>query len=166
MTYQESSEAARTKTEGVHQFAHVITVYGTPILLAILTILLVWGAFARGFYVGLRSLSAALLPIVVCSSLFVFKKEALQRLVAIPTVVGLLLGLGMGVVAMVAVLRLAGNHVIPVAELLVSACFSVLVFPSAASSEERGLSFYYGTLMGMLLYIVIFGFPLLAGKGA
>lgn len=62
---------------------------------------------------------------------------------------------------------------IPVTELLVASCISVLVFASDSlprlaldvpqSSDDQPLAFFYGVASGMLLYIILFGFPPIGG---
>jgi hypothetical protein len=67
----------------------------------------------------------------------------------------------MGVIVMVALRFFARTSEIPIAELMVSGCFSVLVFSAASTEEDIGLSYYYGAMSGILLYVIILGFPLL-----
>lgn len=160
MAHSDDSDARRPKMEGINEFARFITAYGTPTVLAVIAFFLVSTAFGRGFAIGVRSLSAALLPIVVASFLFVFKKDLLQALGSVPMWLGVFLGAGMGIVVMIGVRQFGHGLPIPLAELLVSACFSVLVFSAASTEDERSLSLFYGTLLGMLLYVVLLGVPI------
>jgi hypothetical protein len=147
--------------EGVHETTRFITLYGTPALLGLICFYLVFAAFGRGASSGLRSLASVLLPVVIGSCLYVFKRPALERLASVSTAIGFVGGLGMGLVVMAA-LRLSGQSVVvPLPELLVSGCFSVLVFSSASGSEDRGLAAYYGVMSGLLVYLVILGVPLM-----
>jgi len=49
---------------------------------------------------------------------------------------------------------------VPVNELLLSASFSILVFSYVSLPQNKVLSYYYGTVSGLLIYMIFFGFPL------
>lgn len=141
--------------------ARAVVLYGTPIALALLGIYLVESAWQRGFYAGVRSLAGALLPIVVASLLYVFSRSTLTRLASVPTAVGVMIGAALGI-AVMGVLRVtARESAIPIAELMVFGCFAVLVFSTAAERGDKSLSYYYGVMCGLLLYVILFGFPAL-----
>lgn len=149
-----------SKMEGINEFARCVTVYGTPVLLAFLALLLVVRAFEEGYYAGIRSASATLLPIVVGSFLYAYRREVLQRLARLATWIGVLMGAGMGVLVMTSVQGLVSKFTVPLPELVLAGSFTVLVFSSAATPEDRGLPLYYGTLLGILSYVVLFGVPM------
>jgi hypothetical protein len=143
----------------------MIALVGPPLFLALIAVYLVFLAFGDGYSIGVRSLAGILLPVVIGSFLYVFKKELLQRLAAVSTLTGFLGGLILGLLVM-AVLRLFAHGTgVPVAEVIVAGCFSVLVFSSAAAVGNRGLSQYYGVMCGILLYVIAFGFPVIGLSG-
>lgn len=160
LSHPEAPEIDRPRMQGFNEVARLITVYGTPILLVLMGSYLVHNAFGRGSYAGLRSFAAVLLPVVVGSFLYVFNRELLQRVGSVSTVIGFFTGFGLGVAVMF-VLRVMGRgSAIPLPELLVSGCFSVLVFSSASTRGDKGLAYYYGVMCGLLLYVILLGFPL------
>jgi hypothetical protein len=143
----------------VHETVRAIAVYGTLATLVLVALYLVLGAFGRGFAAGLRSLAATLLPLVAASFLYLFRRPALERLAAASTLAALAGGLGLGLLTMVALQFFGGGRSVPLAELVVSGCLSVLVFSSAAGPPDRGLVWYYGVLCGVLAYLVVWGVP-------
>ncbi len=78
---------------------------------------------------------------------------------------GFLGGLVMGLLVMAVLRFFAHGAGVPLAEVIVAGCFSVLVFSSAAAIGNKGLSQYYGVMCGILLYVIAFGFPALAVAG-
>lgn len=146
-----------------------LTVFGTLGILACLALYLLSHSFAAGAPVGIRSLAAIVLPILAGSFLFVVHRPALGRIGELPTGIAFSASLLAGGLVMAALRFLAHFSPIPVAELLVASCISVLVFASESlaklaldlpqRSEDRSLALFYGVASGMLLYIVLFGFP-------
>lgn len=159
MAGPQPAPASRPVMQAVHETARFIAVYGTLAILILIALYLVLAAFGRGFAGGVRSLAGVLLPVVVASFLYVFRRTVLQRLAAVPTFTGLGAGLVLGVLTMVALQYLGRGVSVPLAELVVSACLSVLVFSAAADPADRGLAWYYGVLCGLLVYLVIWGVP-------
>ncbi len=146
--------------EGVHEVARFITVYGTPGCLGLIASYLVFAAFEQSFAAGLRSLAGTLLPVVIASFLYVFRRGALEQVAGLSTFIGFAGGRGMGLLAMGALRFLRHSAALPLPELVVSGCFSVLVFSSAAGQEDRGLAWYYGVMCGLLVYLVFWGLPM------
>jgi hypothetical protein len=156
----------------IYDAVRFVTVFGTLLLLATLGTWLVLRASSGGFYPGIRSFASVLFPIVVGSFLFLFNRGLIERLRAVPTVAGFAGAMLLGIAIMLALRFLAQLSAIPITELLVSACFSALVFTSGplhalafSDQENRALAYYYGVVSGMLLYVILFGFPLLTGSG-
>lgn len=160
MTYPESGEEGRQKLQGFYEFARAVTVYGTLTFLVLSALYLVIHAFGSGFYVGSRSFAGALFPIIIGSFIYLTRRESLQRIGSMPYTVGFLSGVIVGALIMIVLKRFGDGSVIPIAELVVSGCFSVLVFSSAAASGDKPLSLYFGVMSGLLLYIILIGFPL------
>lgn len=48
---------------------------------------------------------------------------------------------------------------IPVAELVLSGAFSLLVFSYVVLDVDRMMSYYFGMVFGFLTYILVLGFP-------
>lgn len=149
-----------------------LTVFGTLGSLGCLALYLVWLAFRSGFHAGIRSTSGILLPILAGSFAFVVSRDSLRRIQALPVGIAFSGSLVAGALVM-AVLRLVVPlSPIPVAEILVASCISVLVFASDSlprlafdtppPAADRPLALFYGVAAGMLLYIVLFGFPRIA----
>src|SRR3972149_2016906 len=130
-----------------------------PGLLGMIALYLVFAAFERGISLGLRSLASVLLPLVIGSFLYVFNRTTLERLASVSTAIGFASGLGMGLVVMAGLRFFGQSAVVPLPELLVSGCFSVLLFSSASGSGGQGLASYYGVMSGLLVYLVVWGVP-------
>jgi hypothetical protein len=154
----DASNMGRPMMDGVHETARFVALYGTPACLGLIGLYLVADAFGSGVATGLRSLASVLLPVIIGSFLLAFNRQALQRVAGVPTAIGLLAGLGMGLLVMAALRFFAGSPM-PLAELLVSGCFAVLVFSSASETAGRGLAWYYGVMTGLLVYLVFWGTP-------
>lgn len=145
------------------------TVFGTLALLACLALYLLTLAFRSGFHPGIRSLAGILLPLLAGSCVFVLNRDSLARLRALPAAVSFSMSLAMGALIMLALRFLVDHSPIPITELLIASCVSVLVFASDSlpklafetpeAKGDRVLAFYYGVASGMLLYVVFFGFP-------
>ena len=161
MSYDDMAKMEGPKRGAASTIARAVVLYGTPSALVILGIYLVYKAWERGFYAGVRSLAGALLPVVVASLLYVFSREVLTRLATVPTVLGVTIGTALGLAVMAVLHFMAHGSPIPLAELIVFGCFSVLVFSTAAEQGDRSLSWYYGVMCGLLLYVIFFGFPTL-----
>jgi hypothetical protein len=146
-----------------------LTVFGTLGILACLALYLLSHSFKAGIPVGIRSLAAILLPILGGSFVFVLQRSSLRRFREVPAGVAFLGSLSAGALIMAALRFLVDFSPIPVAELLVASCISVLVFAADSlprlafdvpqASEDRPIALFYGVASGMLLYIVLFGFP-------
>lgn len=159
-------EAPKASLYGAVRF---LTVFGTLGILACLALYLLSHAFKAGVPVGIRSLAAILLPILGGSFVFVIRRSTLQRISELPAGAAFSVSAVAGALIMAALRFLAHFSPIPIAELLVATCISVLVFASDSlaklafegqqPSEDQPLALFYGVASGMLLYIVLFGFP-------
>jgi hypothetical protein len=143
----------------VYDSARFMTLHGTPALLAAVGLYLNLQAFSRGSSAGFRSLAALLFPAVIASFLYVFNRALLRSLGGVSPAPGFLAGFAMGVVVMLVLELVPRASAMPLAELTVSGCFSVLVFSSVASEGENVFTYYYGTLSGLLLYVIVRGLP-------
>lgn len=131
----------------------------TPAFLLFLMVFFVARAFAHSSGNGVRSFSAVLLPLMVLALLVAFKRENLKRAERVGNIwvfVGTLV-IGLGVMEL---LRLTPTGV-PASELILSGSFSVLLFSSVSLSRDKAMFYYFGTILGFLSYVVLFGFPAL-----
>ena len=161
---QDSSESST-----LQEFIRFATVGGTLLTLISIAIYLMAGAFDRCFEVGIRSLAAVVFPIVAGSFIFLFRRDWLNFLVELPVLVSFAASLAAGIGIMWTLAELAGASAVPVAELLVSACIGVLTFSpgslhglgftAASLHGDRALAYYFGIASGMLLYVILLGFP-------
>ena len=73
----------------------------------------------------------------MASFLYVFNRELLRRTADVSTVVGFLGGFGMGIILMLVLDMMRRGTGIPVGEIVVSGCFSVLVFSYISSQSDK-----------------------------
>ncbi len=145
----------------IHKVVHPFTVFATPVFVLFLMIYLVFYAFRGGFYPGVRSFAGVLLPLIMVTFIFIFQKELLEKLGEIPTLFSFFASLIIGIVVMVVVRFFVYFSAVPIAELVLSGSFSILVFSYVSFRENKMLSYYYGMISGFLIYIIFWGFPVL-----
>lgn len=145
----------------VYECVNFLATFGTLTLLAGVCLWLVMSASEAGAFAGIRSLAAVLFPAVIASFIYLFNREILDGLGRVPSGAAFGAAAVAGVAVMLVLRFFVKEFTIPIAELVTSGCFSVLVFSSRALPEKHALSYYYGALSGILLYVVVFGFPLL-----
>lgn len=162
MTYLEPTEETRPRHEAFFEMVRTITIYGTLSFLAVVGMYLVFQSFGGGFYPGVRSFAGALLPIIIGSFVYLASRKSLRAVATLHTGISFPIGIVAGVLVMGVLHFFAQESSIPLAELVVASCFSVLVFSSGAAPGDKPLSMYYGVISGLLLYIILFGFPLIA----
>ncbi|MEU7903334.1 hypothetical protein [Actinoplanes sp. NPDC049118] len=105
---------------------------------------------------GVRTFAAILLPLVAMTYIVRFQDEVLRSLGRAPRmlafVVSLLVGMGS-----VCVMRLSGS--IPIAALIVSMTFSMLLATRVQLEEYKSSTYFFGVTLGALAAIVLFGVP-------
>jgi hypothetical protein len=131
----------------------------TPLFLLALIVFFVLQAFSDSTGDGVRSFAAVLLPLMTLALLVAFRKEKLQRAERLPSIWAFFLTLvvGIGVLALLAITPTR----IPLPELVLSGSFSVLIFSYLALTQDKAMFYYFGMVLGFLLYVVILGFPTL-----
>jgi len=143
----------------LHKIIHPFAVSATPLFILALMVYFLSLAFGEGIYRGIRSFASVLLPLIVVTYIFIFQKTQLEKL-GEPSVLkwGFLASLltGFGTMALI---RFVGR--VPVTEVVLSGIFSALVFCYAGIRESKVFSYYYGMILGFLIYIVVLGFPVL-----
>lgn len=145
---------------GIYESIHVLTVYGTLLFIVLVAGFLVVRDFGQDAYVGVRSLAAALLPITIASFVFVFARELFEQLGEIPPGFSFVGAAASGFILMLILLIAGDSSALPLAPLLLSGCFAVLVFGSGSLRDNKVMPFYYGLVSGLLLFVIFFGFPL------
>lgn len=143
----------------LHEILHPFAVSATPVFILGLMVYFLFSAFGEGIYPGVRSLAGVLLPLIVVTFMFVFQKARLEKL-GEPNVLkwGFYASVVTGFGAM-ALIRFFGR--MPVTEVVLSGIFSALVFSYASIRENKVFAYYYGMILGFLIYIVVLGFPVL-----
>jgi len=138
---------------------HPFVIGATPLFVLGLIVYFVVSAFGEGIYPGIRGAAGVLLPLIVVTYMFVFQSDRLARL-GEPGVLrwGFVGSLLVGFAAMEMV-RAVGRA--PVSEVVLSAMFSGLVFCYASVRDPKVFVYYYGMMLGFLIYIVFLGFPAL-----
>jgi hypothetical protein len=118
-----------------------------------------FSAFGEGIYPGVRSFAGVLLPLIVAAFMLIFQKPQLEKL-GEPSVLrwGVFASVLTGFGAM-ALIRFMGRA--PITEVVLSGVFSALVFCYASIRESEIFAYYYGMILGFLIYIVVLGFPVL-----
>lgn len=151
-------------------FLEIIVGFGAPFFLLALAIGFVWRAFAHDIYAGVRSMGGVLVPLVMATFILAFWQSLLVRMGKARIWVGFTASVGWGFIAMLVLQLVARSQpFVPIGELVLSASFSVLVFGYLGNRGTRPsniLVYYYGVTVGLLLYIVLFGFPVALARGA
>ncbi len=145
--------------KAVDNILYPIALFAAPAFLAVLTVYFVVQAFTRSAGSGVRSFAAVLLPLMVLALLVAFKRNSLRRAEAVPSFWVFLATLGIGS-AVMALLKLTPTGV-PLPELVISASFSILIFSRVALTRDKMMFYYFGMVLGFLVYVVILGFPTL-----
>ena len=149
-------------------FLYPLAMVATPLFLLALIVFFVFQAFSDSVGDGIRSFAAVLLPLMTIALLVGFrrdelreKKEALQEgsAQAFPSALAFTLTLlaGIGVLALLVITPTG----VPLPELVLSGCFSVLIYSYVALPQDKAMFYYFGMVLGFLLYVVILGFPTL-----
>ncbi len=158
----EKNPSANWGAEFVSAIIHPLTIVMTPICLLLITSYFVVVSFQTNIYSGIRSLSAALFPLIIITFIHIFKRSLLSSLGKPNIWLSFISSVVWGFILML-MLRLSGDlfpSYFPLSEIILSGSFAVLVFSYAEDVENnKVLSYYYGLITGFLLYIVIVGFP-------
>ena len=148
----------------VRNVFHPFITIASPAVVLALTAYLVIRAFRWGISNGVRSVAAVLLPSILVTFVYMFDRELFMVAEELPAPLSFLGALLVGMAALAVVRFVAELTSFPLAELLLSLCFSVLVYGCIGLHESRILSYCYGIFSGFLLYVVVLGFPTLGGR--
>lgn len=124
-------------------------------------------AFGAGSAAGMRSVAGILLPFVVGGFLVVFRREMFERVAKIPAALAFLVALGFGVAVMLLIENLEAFRQAPIAELIVATGLSLFTYApgaviasdSSKAQKDVWMAYYFGTVGGMLGYVVLLGLP-------
>jgi hypothetical protein len=141
---------------------HPISVVVPSAFLLLLTTYFVWQEFKADTQYGIRSLAAAIIPLILIGFLTAYHRELLATLGKIPPFISFLLSIGWGIGILVVVESSGyfGKTSIPLTELVLSGSFTLLIYNYVENDREaRVLSYYYGIFLGFLFYIVFVDLP-------
>ncbi|MGE5664553.1 MAG: hypothetical protein ACM31I_09520 [Deltaproteobacteria bacterium] len=145
----------------IQNILHPFAVFAMPVITIGLILLLMVRAFRLSLSDGIRSLSAVLLPLVVLTFVFMYEKRLFVEIGNIPTIIGFMASLLVGVVVMVVIRFLAGvAFFIPFAEILLSGTLTTLAFSYLSLQKSGVLVYCYGMLSGFLIFVILLGAPL------
>jgi hypothetical protein len=134
--------------------------FAAPAFILLLIVLFISRAFSDDLSHGLRSFSAALLPLMAVTYLTMSRKTELSRQASkAPSWFTFAVMFAVGV-ALMPILSVSSS--LPFAELVLSGCFSVLVAGSVLIGDrDKAMSYYFGLILGVLSFVVLAGFPVL-----
>jgi hypothetical protein len=142
----------RLVERGLYPFALV----AAPAFLLALIVFFVARAFSEGLQPGVRSFAAVLLPLMIMTFIAKYRPESAGKLARIPGFVAFTV---MFVVAGATMQLLTFSTKVPVAELVLSAAFSIIVLGYVQLKRARVITYCIGTVLGALCYVVLLGFP-------
>ncbi len=110
---------------------------------------------------AIRSLAASLIPLVMFEYLARFQRDVLLKILPSSAILGVILFFGLGMAAMFT-MEEVGNHTKhwPMNEVLVSAALATVLYAEKIGQGRNVLSWYYGILLGFLVYVVWQGVPI------
>ena len=153
---QSSAGERNIVADALSQFLMVGIIYGVPVLLMLFGLYYIWGQLQIDFDAGVRSLAAALLPLV--ATLAFYKSQVRQNAVNFLSkqrFVAFGFSFAMAMAAASLANFVGSNTGIPVGELSFSATLALMVFGNDNSNEVSYL--HVGTVCGFLTYIILFG---------
>lgn len=147
--------------DSISKLIEIAIVYGVPIFLLVFGAAYVYQQISIDMAVGLRSLAAVILPIVVTMSFrnTPIRANAIDFLTEqkiISFVITFVLTFAATAIAMY--YRSHTGNIIPVGELVFSSTLSLMIFGSDGSG--RGSFLHVGAVSGFLIYVILFGLAL------
>ncbi len=145
----------------IERLLHPIIIILTLLTLVILNVMYIWDAFQNG--AGIQSLAATLVPIIIATFLHQYSSSLMDSILgrgnaATRFVVGFIWSIGIIVI----IVYFEQYISVPLSELMLSSTFSLLVFSSVNTTRQE-LSdisaYYYGIVVGVLVYVMLFGIP-------
>ena len=159
-----TGEARRAQMEAIwgegliHRILYPFASFAAPAFLLVLLVFFIWRAFTVDLPSGLRSFAAALLPLMIVTYMTTARRSDLSRRTAqVPSWLTFVVMLGVGA-ALMPIVSISGS--VPVAELVLSGCFSVLVGGYVLIEDrDKTMSYYFGLILGVLGSVVLAGLP-------
>jgi hypothetical protein len=140
----------------VRQVLYPFAIFAAPAFLLSLICYLTIGAFFDGLGVGVRSFAAVLLPLMALTLLVSYRQDVVRTTAEkAPNLAAFVASLAVGARA---VWMLQFSSTIPLTEMILSGAFSVLVGTFVVLERERYIAYYFGLILGVLGYVVAFGF--------
>jgi len=144
----------------IQHVLHPATIAGVPSIIGVLAGYFVFRAWGQGLTSFLRSLAGVLIPLVGAGFVFNFKRDLLESLGKIrPPLAGVLAAVTSFLLMLAVEFCASFYSRIPIIELVLMTCFSVLVFSYSFLRSNRILAYYYGSAMGFLAYLWFIGSP-------
>jgi hypothetical protein len=142
----------------IHGLLYPFASFAAPAFLLLLVVFFIWRAFTADLASGLRSFAAALLPLMIVTYLTTARREDLSRRTArVPNWITFVAMLVIGA-ALMPMVSISGS--VPVAELVLAGCFSVLVGGYVLIEDrDKAMSYYFGLIPGVLGSVVLTGLP-------
>lgn len=141
----------------IQNVLYPLALVGAPVFLAGFLVYLVVQAFGDSIDDGIRSFASVLLPLMGVTFLLTFRREeASEQAERVPLWLAFVATF---VIGMIAVQLLSISTTAPIAEIVLSASFSILVFSYMSLERQKMFAYYFGMVIGFLSFIVIFGFP-------
>lgn len=142
----------------IQKVLHPIAIFGTPLAILLLTIFFVLFAFSKNSVTGFRSLAGGLLPLLTVTYIYSFQASLIKKMGDIAEMTALVSSLAIGIAIML-MIDLLGSITVPIKEVVLSSTFSMLVFSYVLLPENKVISYFYGIVIGFLLYIIFVGIP-------
>jgi hypothetical protein len=163
-TYSDTSAERRARSNGnwgeglIQRVLYPFASFAAPAFLLVLIIYFIWRGFTVDLSSGLRSFAAALLPLMIVTYLTTTRRAELSRRTAlVPSWVTFIVMLAIGA-ALMPIASLSGS--VPIAELVLAGCFSVLVGGYVLIEDrDKTMSYYFGLILGVLGSVVVAGLP-------
>lgn len=150
-----------------YEFVRTAVMLATLVCLVAICIYLVVTAFGISPAAGIRSTAGIILPLVIGGFLAVFNRGLLDKASKLPPAVAFPVAAAFGIVVMLLLQNIGALRTVPVAELIVSAGLTTLLYAPGSmpgitqvtAQSDVWVAYYFGVVSGMLVYVVFMGFP-------
>lgn len=149
------------------EFIRVAVMLGTLLSLALICAYFAVAAFGNSTSAGIRSMAGILLPFVAGGFLAVFNRRLFERAAAVPFSAAFAISVVFGIVAMLLIRNIESLQFAPIAELVIASVLTLFLYAPGAMAgitkdsthDDIWMAYYFGTVSGMLGYLVLIGFP-------
>ncbi len=141
----------------VQKIFHFIVITGLPVSIFLMLISVIYKSFNGGFNTGIRNLLVSAIPFVITTLISRHQKNSVLSLVTNNSSLALLISMCFGFLLLTLIDIMANLKLeFPILSLLLSSTLSLLIFERLNSRNE---TFYYGAILGFLIYIFFIGIP-------